>query len=227
VPVYYPHIGSREAIEALVEVRAKGTNYGAEVCPQYVALTTESDAGSLAKVMPPVRTTEDVPRVWWGISEGVLTSFGSDHIAYTLAEKSPGSIWTTRPAFGGTGMILPIFLSEGVNQGRMTIRQVAEMGSLNTARLFNLYPRKGTLQPGADADFVVVDLDREWTVRAADNLSHSDFSVYEGRTLRGAVTDVAVRGTVMYRDGRLVGEPGHGRYYRRFPALEATDSLAG
>jgi dihydropyrimidinase len=227
VPVYFPHIGSREAIEALVEVRAKGTNYGAEVCPQYVALTTESEAGTLAKVMPPVRTAEDVPRVWWAIAEGILTSFGSDHIAYTRAEKQPGSIWTTRPAFGGTGMILPIFLSEGVNAGRMTIRLVAEMGSLNTARLFNLYPRKGTLMPGSDGDFVVVDLDREWTVRADDQLSHSDFSVYEGRTIRGAVTAVGVRGTVMYRDGQLVGEAGHGRYYRRFPTIEACTSVQG
>jgi dihydropyrimidinase len=225
VPVYFPHIGSREAIEALVEVRAKGTNYGAEVGPHYVALTTESEAGSLAKVMPPVRTAEDVTRVWWALGEGVLTSFGSDHIAYTLAEKQPGSIWTTRPAFGGTGMILPVFLSSGVNAGRMTIRQVAEVGSLNTARLFNLYPRKGTLQPGSDADFVVVDLDREWTVHANDNLSRSDFSVYEGQTLKGAVAAVAVRGTVLYEDGRLVGEPGYGRYYRRFPTLEATTSI--
>jgi dihydroorotase-like cyclic amidohydrolase len=123
-------------------------------------------------------------------------------------------------------MILPIFLSEGVNTSRMTIRQVAEMGSLNTARLFNLYPRKGTLQPGSDADFAVVDLDREWTVRAADNLSHSDFSVYEGRNVRGAVTDVAVRGEVLFRDGRLVRAPGHGRYLRRFPVLDAVDSIA-
>jgi dihydropyrimidinase len=225
VPVYFPHIGSREAIEALVDARAKGTNYGAEVGPQYVALTTESPAGALAKVMPPVRTAEDVTRVWWAINEGVLTSFGSDHIAYTLAEKSPGSIWTTRPAFGGTGMILPVFLSEGVNAGRMTIRQLAEIGSLQTARLFNLYPRKGTLQPGSDGDFVIVDLDRTWTVKAGDLLSRSDFSVYEGREFRGAVTDVAVRGTVQLRDGELVGEAGHGRYYRRFPTLEAVSSI--
>jgi dihydropyrimidinase len=225
VPVYFPHIGSREAIEALVDSRAKGTNYGAEVGPQYVALTTESEAGSLAKVMPPVRTAEDVTRVWWAINEGILTSFGSDHIAYTRAEKSPGSIWTTRPAFGGTGMILPVFLSEGVNAGRMTIRQLAEIGSLQTARLFNLYPRKGTLQPGSDGDFVIVDLDRRWTVKADDLLSRSDFSVYEGREFQGTVTDVGVRGTVQFRDGKLVGQPGHGRYYRRFPTLEAVSSL--
>jgi dihydropyrimidinase len=225
VPVYFPHIGSREAIEALVDVKAKGTNYGAEVGPQYVALTTESPAGPLAKVMPPVRTAEDVSRVWWAINEGILTSFGSDHIAYTLAEKNPGSIWTTRPAFGGTGMILPVFLSEGVNTGRMTIRQLAEIGSLQTARLFNLYPRKGTLQPGADGDFVIVDLERDWTVKADELLSRSDFSVYEGRTFRGAVTDVGVRGTVQYRDGQLVGEAGHGRYYRRFPTLDAVSTI--
>jgi dihydropyrimidinase len=124
-------------------------------------------------------------------------------------------------------MILPIFLSEGINAGRMTIRQLAEIGSLNTARLFNLYPRKGTLQPGSDGDFVVVDLDREWTVRAEANLSHSDFSVYEGRTIRGAVVAAGVRGTVMYRDGEIVGEAGHGRYYRRFPTLEACTTIAG
>ena len=225
VPVYFPHIGSREAIEALVDARAKGTNYGAEVGPQYVALTTESPAGPLAKVMPPVRTAEDVTRVWWAINEGILTSFGSDHIAYTLAEKNPGSIWTTRPAFGGTGMILPVFLSEGINAGRMTIRQLAEIGSLQTARLFNLYPQKGTLQPGSDGDFVVVDLDRKWTVKADDLLSRSDFSVYEGREFRGAVTDVGVRGLVQLRDGKLVGEAGYGRYYRRFPTLEPVSSL--
>ena len=226
VPVYFPHIGSREAIEALVEVRRAGTDYGAEVCPQYVALTTESDVGSLAKVMPPVRTAEDASRVWWAISEGILTSFGSDHIAYTRAEKQPGSIWTTRPAFGGTGMILPVFLTEGLHKGRMTVRQIAEMGSLNTARLFELYPRKGTLLPGSDGDFVVVDPDIEWTVQATDLLSHSDFSVYDGKTMHGSVVAVGVRGTVMYQDGRVVGPAGHGRYYRRYPTIESVVSLS-
>jgi dihydropyrimidinase len=123
-------------------------------------------------------------------------------------------------------MILPVFLSEGVNQGRLTMRRLAEIGSLNTARLFNLYPRKGTLEPGADGDFVIVDLDKEWTVKASDNLSRSDFSVYEGRTFKGAVSAVGVRGTVMYRDGELLGKPGTGRYLRRFPQLESVDSIA-
>jgi dihydropyrimidinase len=220
VPVYFPHIGSRAGVEAVAELRAKGTNYGAETGPQYVALDVESDCGNLAKVMPPVRTSDDVVAVWRGIAEGHLTSFGSDHIAYTLEEKTGDSIWNTRPAFGGTGMILPIFLSEGVATGRMTIRQIAELGSMNTARAFGLYPRKGTLLPGADADFVIVDLEREWSVRADELLSASDFSVYEGKQLTGSIHLTAVRGEVVYRDGQMVGEPGYGRFYRRYPSIE-------
>lgn len=220
VPVYFPHTGSREAIRALFDARERGTDYGAEICPHYLALTIESPAGPRAKVQPPIRTSEDQAWVWQGIAAGVLTSFGSDHIASTLAEKNPDSIWEARPGFGGTGMILPVFLSEGVAKGRMTIRQLAELGSLNTARLFGLYPVKGTLQPGADADFVIVDTDTEWTVDAAELLSSADYSVYEGLPLRGRAVLTAVRGTVIYRDGKMVADPGHGRYLRRHPRVE-------
>jgi dihydropyrimidinase len=226
VPVYFPHIGSRAAIEAVADLRAKGTDYGAETGPQYVALTIESSCGNLGKVMPPIRTADDVMAVWRGISDGHLTSLGSDHIAYTLAEKEGDSIWTTRPAFGGTGMILPVFLSEGVATGRLSIRRVAELGSYNTARAFGLYPRKGTLLPGADADFVIVDTEAEWSVRAKDLLSASDFSVYEGTRLTGRVVLSAVRGEVLYQDGELRGQPGFGRYYRRHPHIEGVTEVA-
>ena len=114
VPVYFPHIGSREAIEALVDVRAKGTNYGAEVGPQYVALTTVSRAGPLAKVMPPGPHSRGCRSRLVGHPRGRadLVRIGP-HRLHPRGEESPGSIWTTRPAFGGTGMILPIFLQRG------------------------------------------------------------------------------------------------------------------
>jgi dihydroorotase-like cyclic amidohydrolase len=227
VPVYYPHIGSAEAIAELRKVRAQGVDYAAETGPQYVALNTASPAGSLAKVMPPVRTEHDVREVWKGIDEGLLTCLGSDHIAYTSEEKQAGSIWTTRPAFGGTGLMLPVFLSEGVNRGRLTLQQLVRMGSYQTARAFGLYPRKGTLLPGSDGDFVVVDPDKEWTVKAAELLSASDFSAYEGIALRGSVEMTGVRGTIVYREGEMAGSPGVGRYYRRFPQVEAVDSVPG
>jgi dihydropyrimidinase len=226
VPVYFPHIGSAQAIAELKRVREQGTDYAAETGPQYVALNTTSPAGPLAKVMPPVRTVHDVTQVWRGIEEGLLTCLGSDHIAYTTEEKQPGSIWTTRPAFGGTGLILPVFLSEGVNAGRMTLQRLARMGSYETARAFGLYPTKGTILPGSDGDFVVVDPEKEWTVKAADLLSASDFSAYEETRLRGSVVMTAVRGEVVYREGEMVAPPGTGRYYRRFPYVEAVESVA-
>jgi len=226
VPVYYPHIGSREAVDAMAEVRSAGTNYYAETCPQYIALSTESEAGVLAKVMPPVRTSDDAVKVWWGIQNNVLECLGSDHIPYTLDEKQPGPVWETRPAFGGTGMILPVFLSEGVNKGKLTIRRLVELASFNTAKAFGLYPTKGTLLPGADADFVIIDLEREWTVHASESLSSSDFSVYEDQTMRGDVVLTAVRGEVIYEEGKIMGPRGHGRFLRRYPRIEATTSVS-
>lgn len=222
VPIHFPHIGSREAINALATARAAGVDFAAETCPQYVALSTVSPAGTLAKVMPPVRTSDDAAAVWAGIEHGLLSCLGSDHIAYTLREKNPDSIWTARPAFGGTGLVLPIFLSQGVIGGRFSIRRLAELGSYNTARVFGLYPRKGTLLPGADGDFVIVDLDKSWSVHAEDQATASDYSVYEDMTLRGVVTLTAVRGNVIYGDGKVVGHAGTGRYLRRFPQVHAS-----
>jgi dihydropyrimidinase len=219
VPIYFPHIGSREAIEALSDARKLGIDFAAETCPQYVALSTSSKAETLAKVMPPVRTVDDAAAVWSGIEDDLLTCLGSDHIAYTLEEKNPGSIWTTRPAFGGTGLILPIFLSEGVNGGRFSIRRLTELGSYNTAKVFGLYPRKGTLLPGSDADFVILDLEKEWSVHANQLATASDYSVYEDMVLKGGVAVTAVRGEVVYENGRLVGAAGAGRYLRRFPEV--------
>jgi dihydropyrimidinase len=215
VPIYFPHIGSREAIDALADLRARGTNFVAETCPHYVGQTIDSPAGVYAKVMPPVRTQEDVHRVWSAIGQGLIACVGSDHVPYTLAEKESGDIWQIRAGFGSTGLILSIFLTEGINAGRISIRTLAEISSYHAARAFGLYPKKGTLLPGSDADFVIVDLDREWTVRVGDLLTRSEFEIFEGRTVRGGVVLTAVRGEVVYRDGKLVGRPGFGRYLRR------------
>jgi dihydroorotase-like cyclic amidohydrolase len=95
------------------------------------------------------------------------------------------------------------------------VRTLAQIGSYHTARAFGLYPKKGTLLPGSDADFVIVDLEQEQTVHVDELLTMSEFDIFEGRTLRGGVVLTAVRGEVVYRDGHLTGQPGHGRYLRR------------
>jgi dihydropyrimidinase len=145
----------------------------------------------------------------------LITCLGSDHVPSTLAEKESGDIWQIRAGFGATGMILPVFLSEGVNAGRMSVRMLAQIGSYHTARAFGLYPKKGTLLPGSDADFAIIDLDKKQTVHVDDLLTTSEFDIFEGRTLRGGVVLTAVRGEIVFRDGQLIGKPGHGRYLRR------------
>jgi dihydropyrimidinase len=221
VPAYFPHIGSRQALDALKSVKGDGVDYGAETGPQYLALTIDDPVGLLAKITPPIRTFEDQAAVWDAVASGLLHTMGSDHIPYTNEEKQLGPVWTTRSAFGAIGLILPVLLTDGVHRGRISIADVARVTSYEAARLFGLYPRKGTLVPGADADFVIVDPDHEWVVHAADLDSSSEFSVFEGRTMRGRADVTAVRGTVVYRDGQAVGRPGHGQYYRRYPVVEA------
>lgn len=215
VPVYFPHIGSRAAIRALREARDCGTDFVAETGPHYLTLTTDSPAGVLAKVMPPIRTPDDQEAVWQALQEGLIETIGSDHVAFTLAEKKPADIWSTRPAFPGTGLILPLLLSEGVARKRLSLQQLARITSFNAAVAFGLYPRKGTLLPGSDADFVVVDQEQTWQIAAKDLLSYADFSVYEGIKVKGAVDSVYVRGVKVFKDGQLAVKEGHGRYLRR------------
>lgn len=215
VRVYFPHIGSRAAIQALRDARACGTDFIAETCPHFLVQTIDSPAGVLAKIKPPIRTREDQDAVWQALEEGLIQTVGSDHVPFTLAEKNPGDIWTTRTAFGGTGLILPLLLSEGVARNRISYQKLAQITSCNAARAFGLHPRKGTLMPGADADFVVIDEDRTWEIRQEKLLTASDFCVYEGMKMRGAVESVYVRGVKVFERGRLVGRPGHGQYLLR------------
>jgi dihydropyrimidinase len=215
VPVYFPHIGSRAAITALREARLCNTDFIAETGPHYLTLTTESRVGMLGKVMPPIRTPDDQAAVWQAVQEGLIETVGSDHVAFTLAERNPIDIWTIRSAFPGTGLILPLLLSEGVARKRLSFQQLARITSLNPAKAFGLYPRKGTLARGSDADFVIVDQEKKHRITAKDLLTASDFSIYEGMEITGGVQSVYVRGTKMFEDGRIIGGQDHGKYLRR------------
>ena len=220
VPVFFPHIGSRLGIEALGEEQARGTEMVSETCPHYLVRNVESEARELLKVMPPVRTAEDNQATWRALQDGVITTVGTDHIPWTEEEKGHGDIWSVRPAFGGTGLMVPIMVSEGFNRGRLTIIDVARLTSQAAARAFGFYPLKGTLLPGSHADLMVLDTEARWVVRADDLFTAQRFSVYEGLPLIGRVDTTVVRGKVVYDQGRLTIEPGHGRYVRRFPHLE-------
>ena len=175
-------------------------------------LNTDSPCAELGKVNPPLREAHNNDKLWQYLADGTLDTVGSDNCANVRADKA-GTIWDAACGFHGTGTMLPVLLSEGYHKGKISLERIAEVTSYNVARIFNM-PEKGKLQPGTDADLVIVDLDKEKVVNAADLKSYSDFSVFEGWNLKGWPVMTLVRGSIVAKDGEIVGEP-HGQYLKR------------
>ena len=214
--LYFVHIGSKPAMDAISEERKNGTKIFVETCPHYLTLSYESQQGYLAKVMPPIRSTSDVERIWTGIKEGSVDTIGTDHVANRLGLKIGGeTVWDALAGFPGMGTMLPILLSEGVNRGRLSLPQLATLTSLNAAKIFGLYPRKGVFQMGSDADIVLADLKAERKVTAELLNGFSDYTVYEGWNLKGWPVKTMVRGTVVAEDLRITEKPGFGKFIPR------------
>ena len=212
-PLYVVHVTSREGIDFVATARRAGQAIYAETEPHYLTETLDSPAGNLAKVIPPIRQAVDRDALWAALATGGVDAIGSDHVS-ARRERKQGSVWDAQLAFPGIATILPVLFSEGVNAGRIPLSRVVAVTSTNPARIFGL-ERKGALLPGRDADFVVIDLELERTVDAGMLGSVSDFSIYEGRTLRGWPVLTVSRGEVVVRDGEVVGSEGHGRFLRR------------
>ena len=212
--LYYVHIGARESLDEALAHRARYPRLLVETCSHYLTHTEDSPVGALGKVNPPLRAAADVAAMWAALRAGTIDTVGTDHCATTLAEKQ-GDIWQATPGFPGMATSLPVLLSEGVRKHGLTLSDVARVTSFNVARAFNLYPRKGRIAVGADADLVIVDPERTRTVRAGELGSASDFSLYDGWTLAGWPIATIVRGQLVARDDALVGKPGTGRFVAR------------
>jgi dihydroorotase (multifunctional complex type) len=211
--LFIPHVSSDDALRAVADARTAGTSIAAETCPHYLALDTDSDAGVLAKINPPIRPVVVASGLWEGLRDGTLDVLGSDHGTTMRASKRAGDVWASAPGFQGVGTILPVLFDRGVRRSRIDIGTIARLQA-NAARIFRLHS-KGRIQPGADADLVVVDPDLERRVDALLLGGASDFSVFEGMHLRGWPTMTFLRGQLVARDGLSVGSPGTGRYLRR------------
>ncbi len=214
--LYFVHIGSQPAMDAILQERKNGTRIFVETCPHYMTLSHESQQGYLAKVMPPIRSTRDMERIWGAIKDGSVDTIGTDHVANRLKLKVGGeTVWDALAGFPGMGTMLPILLSEGVNKDRISLPQLASLTSLNAAKIFGLYPRKGAIQKGSDADIVLADLKAEKKVTAELVNGFSDYTVYEGWKLRGWPAKTFVRGTLVAEDSKVTGKPGFGRFISR------------
>ena len=171
----------------------------------------------LGKVVPPLRTRQDVAFTWWALENGLIDTIGSDHVANALSQKKGnGDLWSALAGFPGVATMLPVLLSAGVNEGRINILKVSQVTSYNGARIFGMYPKKGTIEPGSDADLVIVDLSMKKKVSPEILHSYSDYTIYNGWELKGWPIMTMVRGQVIMEDGQVNESTlGHGRFVQR------------
>ena len=214
--LYFVHIGSQAAMDAILQQRKNGTKIFVETCPHYLTLSHESQQGYLAKVMPPIRSSKDAQRIWKEVQSGTIDTIGTDHVANQLNLKIGGeTVWDALAGFPGIGTLLPILLSEGVNKERLSLPQLASLTSMNSAKIFGMYPKKGIIQKDSDADVVLVDVKAEKKASAELLDGFSDYTVYEGWSLKGWPVKTLVRGEVVAEDGKVVAKPGYGKFIPR------------
>ncbi len=213
-PVNLLHLSSGEAVLAGTQGRRDHPHLDIrlETTLHHLALTHETAHGILGKVNPPIRTEADREAIWQAVVDGRVDTVVSDHACCAEAEKQR-DLWGALPGFGGTALLYPYLMSEGRRRGLSPAR-VVELASANPARAFGLYPIKGAIAVGADADLVVLDPERERVVTPELLQSAQDFTPFAGMRVRGWPTHTLLRGQVVFEDGKVPGRPS-GQYLKR------------
>jgi dihydropyrimidinase len=217
--IYLVHLSSRAALEALRDGKRRARMFG-ETRPLYLHLTRaqfDRPDAALWVGQPPLRERDDVDAVWAALTDGTLDTVGTDHIPHTRAAKlAPGlSFDRIPPGVSNLETLLPMLYSEGVRKGRLTLGRLVEVLAMAPARISGMFPRKGVIAVGSDADLVVFDPDAERTVHAAELHSACDYDPYEGWVVMGWPEVVVSRGEVVFEGGELKAKPGRGRLVRR------------
>jgi dihydropyrimidinase len=184
--VYFVHISSAEGVEMIRQFKKAGKRIWAETTSPYLTLSIDTELGALAKMVPPIRSEEDRAALWQGLKDDVLDTIGTDHTPMTVKEKRADatSLWDTMPGYPAVGTHLPSLIDAARRHDYDLLRLVEKL-TLNPARIFGLFPRKGTLMPGSDADLVIVDPMRERVVSPDAAGSRADFALHQERTMIG------------------------------------------
>jgi dihydropyrimidinase len=214
-PIYIVHLSSARALRVCEAAQARGLPVYVEGRPIYLHHTSErykGPDGPLYVSMPPIRSAADGEALWKGVAAGSIHTLGSDHAPYFKRDKLDPKHDITDPLAGSANLqeMLPVFYSEGVLKGRIGLERFVQVSSTHPAKLFGLYPRKGVIQAGSDADLNVWDPARKITMRAADAHSRVGFSIYEGWEATGAPRFTLRRGEFVCEEGRITAAPGSG-----------------
>ena len=214
--MYAVHVTNAQTLDVLTRQRERYPNIFLETCPHYLTHDIDSELGTYAKVNPPLRTAADREALWEAIRDRRINVIGSDHVPRHRSAKE-ADIWKASAGFPGLETLLPVLLSEGYHRRRIPVSTLVDAVTRSPARVFGLWPRKGAIAIGADADFAIVDLDGRHTVRAAEQRSGAEYTIYEGWELTGAVEHTMLRGRFILRDRELVADRG-GRFQPRHRA---------
>ena len=227
-PLYPVHLSTHEAIPVVKRLREQGIPLFAETCPHYLSLTNDEvlAKGALAKVGPNLRYQEDVDAMWEAVADGTINVIASDSggltkrmkasggaiptLDFDAPEVAGGNIFDARYGLNTIEFMVPVVWSYGVNQGRITLPRLVQVFCENPAKIFGLYPQKGTLEPGSDGDLVIWDPTKTHVVDQQHG--NTDFSTFEGFQLLGMPELTMQRGTVIMENGQIVGTQGHGHF---------------
>ncbi len=218
VRAHVVHVSCPEGLNAVDAARSQGVAITAETCPHYLAFTDEDfeRIGPPLKCAPPIRDATTRDALWQELLAGRVDFIGSDHSPCPAADKQKGEhdIWQAWGGVAGIQATLPVLMTDGVHARGMSFERVAYLTAAAPAQAFGLYPRKGAIAVGADADFALVDPQQEWVLQEHELETRSRMSAYLSRTFRGKVLRTVVRGRTVFADGEIVGEPGSGRFVR-------------
>ena len=216
-PIYIVHVSTREALEVIEIYRGWGSNpIYAETCTHYLTLTNAEmlKLGSLAKVSPPLRDEAHIDALWQAIIDGRIDVIGADTAGHLIDAKEPrfGDVFKAPAGLPGQETMFTVTYDEGVNRRGVSLCRLVETMAEKPAKIFGLYPRKGVLQKGADGDVLIFDPMKQHTIKAANRVTRSDYSMFEDRSVLGAPELVMQRGEILLEDGELKAVKGRARF---------------
>jgi len=225
VPIYIVHLSAPEALEMVTAARDRGLPAYAETCPQYLFLSYDNYEepgfdGAKYVMSPPLRPKEGQDRLWRGLAGNDLQAISTDHCPFCMKEQKElgrGDFSKIPNGAPGIETRMSLVFDGGVRTGKITLNRFVELTSTSPARIFGLFPRKGTVAPGSDADLVVFDPNKKQTLSAKTLHMRVDYNPYEGREVTGAADTVLSRGKVIVENGKFVGKAGSGSFLKRNP----------
>lgn len=208
-PLYIVHLTIKEGVGIVADAKRKGQRVIAETCPQYLVLNVDNTDRLTSKINPPIRTKEDNEGLWQGIKDGVITHVCSDHAPTPISLKK--SLWDGTIGIPSMQTMLPVMLTEGVSKGRISIEKMVEVVCQNPAKTHGVFPKKGTIDIGSDADLVIVDMNNKLKVNQKMLRTPTGYTQYEGWELIWPL-QVILRGRVMAKNNQIVGKAGVSQY---------------